>query len=219
MTGEFSRRTENLLDRAETICEHRGANLTELRRHVLGLILDAASPTGAYELLDRLRQNAPRCRAAHRVPDARFPARTGPDPPGGAVVGLRRLRGGLHGRPGQREPYPRGAVPDLPRVRPGGRDAGPPRFDCLGARREGRRLQHPQCDDRGGGPVQHVPRGHRWARPGELTDLLTAPARNGSAVGPCKMGRQARDGWRGTSSCAGGGRQLTPGPPDRYVIL
>jgi Fur family zinc uptake transcriptional regulator len=57
MAGEFSRRTEHLLDRAEAICEHRGANLTELRRHVLGLILNAASPTGAYELLDRLRQS------------------------------------------------------------------------------------------------------------------------------------------------------------------
>jgi Fur family zinc uptake transcriptional regulator len=56
MAGEFSRRTENLLDRAEAICERRGANMTELRRHVLGMILDAASPTGAYELLDRLRQ-------------------------------------------------------------------------------------------------------------------------------------------------------------------
>jgi Fur family zinc uptake transcriptional regulator len=56
MTAEFSRRTEGLLDRAEAICERRGANLTELRRHVLGLVLDAASPTGAYELLDRLRQ-------------------------------------------------------------------------------------------------------------------------------------------------------------------
>ena len=56
MAGEFSRRTEHLLNRAEAICEHRGANLTELRRHVLGLILDAASPTGAYDLLDRLRQ-------------------------------------------------------------------------------------------------------------------------------------------------------------------
>jgi Fur family transcriptional regulator, zinc uptake regulator len=54
--SNFSRRTEGLLDRAEAVCEHRGANLTELRRHVLGLILDAASPTGAYELLDRLRQ-------------------------------------------------------------------------------------------------------------------------------------------------------------------
>ena len=55
MAGEFSRRTEGLLDRAQALCEQRGANLTELRRHVLGLILDAASPTGAYELLDRLR--------------------------------------------------------------------------------------------------------------------------------------------------------------------
>src|ERR1700759_5755759 len=55
MAAEFSRRTEALLNRAEAICEHRGANLTELRRHVLGMILDAASPTGAYDLLDRLR--------------------------------------------------------------------------------------------------------------------------------------------------------------------
>jgi len=45
-----------LLTRAQAVCGQRGANLTELRRHVLGLILDAASPTGAYELLDRLRQ-------------------------------------------------------------------------------------------------------------------------------------------------------------------
>ena len=56
MTGDFSRRTENLLDRAEAVCEHRGARLTELRRHILGMILDAASPTGAYDLLDKLRQ-------------------------------------------------------------------------------------------------------------------------------------------------------------------
>jgi Fur family zinc uptake transcriptional regulator len=57
MAAEFSRRTETLLNRAEAICEHRGANLTELRRQVLGMILDAAAPTGAYELLDRLRQS------------------------------------------------------------------------------------------------------------------------------------------------------------------
>src|SRR5690242_17471962 len=56
MAGGFSRRTEHLLDRAEAICGHRGANLTELRRQVLGMILDAAAPTGAYDLLDRLRQ-------------------------------------------------------------------------------------------------------------------------------------------------------------------
>ena len=56
MAAGFSRRTENLLDRAGLVCKRRGANLTELRRHVLGLILDAALPTGAYALLDRLRQ-------------------------------------------------------------------------------------------------------------------------------------------------------------------
>ena len=56
MATGFSRRTEGLLDRADKVCGQRGANFTELRRHVLGLILDAASPTGAYELLDRLRQ-------------------------------------------------------------------------------------------------------------------------------------------------------------------
>jgi Fur family zinc uptake transcriptional regulator len=56
MAGEFSRRTETLLDRAGAICEQRGANLTDLRRQVLGMILEASAPTGAYDLLDRLRQ-------------------------------------------------------------------------------------------------------------------------------------------------------------------
>jgi Fur family zinc uptake transcriptional regulator len=56
MATEFSRRTEVLLNRAAAVCEYRGANLTELRRRVLGMILDAGSPTGAYALLDRLRQ-------------------------------------------------------------------------------------------------------------------------------------------------------------------
>jgi Fur family transcriptional regulator, zinc uptake regulator len=56
MAGKFSRRTETLLSRAGAICERRGATLTELRRQILGMILDAAAPTGAYELLDRLRQ-------------------------------------------------------------------------------------------------------------------------------------------------------------------
>jgi Fur family transcriptional regulator, zinc uptake regulator len=55
MTVEFSRRTQSLLARANEVCQQRGANLTALRRQVLGLILDASSPTGAYELLDRLR--------------------------------------------------------------------------------------------------------------------------------------------------------------------
>src|SRR5271157_4424535 len=56
MAAGLSRRAEALLDRAYAVCQRRGANLTELRRHVLGLVLDAASPTGAYELLDRLRE-------------------------------------------------------------------------------------------------------------------------------------------------------------------
>jgi Fur family zinc uptake transcriptional regulator len=56
MAGQFSRRTETLLSQAGAICERRGATLTELRRQILGMILDAAAPTGAYELLDRLRQ-------------------------------------------------------------------------------------------------------------------------------------------------------------------
>jgi Fur family zinc uptake transcriptional regulator len=51
----FSPRTEALLDRAGVICSDKDARLTPLRRQVLGLILDAPQPTGAYDLLDRLR--------------------------------------------------------------------------------------------------------------------------------------------------------------------
>jgi Fur family zinc uptake transcriptional regulator len=51
----FSPRTETLLHRAGEICAARGARLTDLRRQVLGLILDADGPTGAYDLLDGLR--------------------------------------------------------------------------------------------------------------------------------------------------------------------
>ncbi|HVY16046.1 MAG TPA: transcriptional repressor [Rhodopila sp.] len=51
----FSPRTETLLNQASTICGNRGARLTDLRRQVLGLILDRESPTGAYDLLDQLR--------------------------------------------------------------------------------------------------------------------------------------------------------------------
>ena len=50
-----SARTAALLDRAAALCERRGVRLTELRREVLGLILDSAAPVGAYDLLDRLR--------------------------------------------------------------------------------------------------------------------------------------------------------------------
>ena len=51
----FSPRTEALLSHAGQICDAKGARLTDLRREVLGLILDADAPTGAYDLLDRLR--------------------------------------------------------------------------------------------------------------------------------------------------------------------
>jgi Fur family zinc uptake transcriptional regulator len=51
----FSKQTQALLDRADAICAERGARLTDLRRQVLGLILQEDQPTGAYDLLDRLR--------------------------------------------------------------------------------------------------------------------------------------------------------------------
>lgn len=51
----FSPRTESMLTRAAALCQSRGARLTELRRDVLGLILEAPGPAGAYHLLDRLR--------------------------------------------------------------------------------------------------------------------------------------------------------------------
>ncbi|MBS0562421.1 MAG: transcriptional repressor [Proteobacteria bacterium] len=51
----FSPRTDRLLAHADAICAERGARLTDLRRQVLGLILDTEAPTGAYEILARLR--------------------------------------------------------------------------------------------------------------------------------------------------------------------
>ncbi len=46
---------ENTLDRAAAQCARRGAQLTELRRQVLRLVLEAEQPVGAYALLDRLK--------------------------------------------------------------------------------------------------------------------------------------------------------------------
>jgi Fur family zinc uptake transcriptional regulator len=43
------------LDRAAALCARRGAQLTELRRQVLRLVLEADQPVGAYALLDRLK--------------------------------------------------------------------------------------------------------------------------------------------------------------------
>ncbi len=51
----FRPRTAELLTKAAQLCEQRGVRLTDLRRHVLGLILDAGNPLGAYDLLDRLK--------------------------------------------------------------------------------------------------------------------------------------------------------------------
>lgn len=51
----FSKDTDTLLAQARTLCDRRGVQLTELRRKVLGLVLEGDKPTGAYDLLDRLR--------------------------------------------------------------------------------------------------------------------------------------------------------------------
>ena len=51
----FSPSTEMLLEQAGGICGAKGARLTDLRRQVLGLILESDAPAGAYDLLDRLR--------------------------------------------------------------------------------------------------------------------------------------------------------------------
>ena len=46
---------ETRLEQASALCARRGARLTDLRRQVLGLVLEAGRPVGAYDLLDRLR--------------------------------------------------------------------------------------------------------------------------------------------------------------------
>ena len=53
----FPCRTAAQLTRADAICARRGVRLTELRRVVLGLVLDSGRPAGAYDLLDRLRRH------------------------------------------------------------------------------------------------------------------------------------------------------------------
>jgi Fur family transcriptional regulator, zinc uptake regulator len=55
MPPEFTPATIAKLDHAAALCDRRGTRLTELRRQVLGLILDADAPTGAYDLLEMLR--------------------------------------------------------------------------------------------------------------------------------------------------------------------
>jgi Fur family zinc uptake transcriptional regulator len=48
-------RIADRLDQAALTCAQSGARLTEIRRQVLGLILAANEPVGAYTLLDRLK--------------------------------------------------------------------------------------------------------------------------------------------------------------------
>lgn len=51
-------RFEDRLARAEAACARRGARLTDVRRTVLKLILEAREPIGAYALLDRLKNQS-----------------------------------------------------------------------------------------------------------------------------------------------------------------
>jgi Fur family zinc uptake transcriptional regulator len=55
MPPDFTPATAAKLNHATLLCERRGSRLTELRRLVLGLVLDAPAPVGAYDLLERLR--------------------------------------------------------------------------------------------------------------------------------------------------------------------
>ncbi|MHB8346958.1 MAG: Fur family transcriptional regulator [Acidiferrobacterales bacterium] len=55
MSAKTRRHWAAQLERATQVCARQGAQLTTLRRHVLGLILEADAPLTAYQLLDRLR--------------------------------------------------------------------------------------------------------------------------------------------------------------------
>ncbi len=50
------RSMERRLQAAAETCERHGAQLTELRRMVLSLVLEADGPLTAYQLLDRLKE-------------------------------------------------------------------------------------------------------------------------------------------------------------------
>jgi Fur family transcriptional regulator, zinc uptake regulator len=56
MTVKQQPAIDALLARAAAGCADRGAQLTQLRRHVLALILEADGPLTAYQLLDRLKE-------------------------------------------------------------------------------------------------------------------------------------------------------------------
>ena len=52
---DFTQGTIVLLENAAELCARRGAQLTALRRRVLGLVLESPRPMGAYDLLALLR--------------------------------------------------------------------------------------------------------------------------------------------------------------------
>ena len=56
MTAKASPEIAVQLDAAADICAREGTKLTELRRSVLALILEAEGPLTAYQLLDRLKE-------------------------------------------------------------------------------------------------------------------------------------------------------------------
>ena len=58
MTAKAKRQAiESALDAALVACARKGIQLTELRRQVLRLILEAEGPSTAYQLLGRLKQD------------------------------------------------------------------------------------------------------------------------------------------------------------------
>lgn len=51
---------ETRLAEAESLCVSTGARLTPLRKEVLGLILNATGPMGAYDLLAKIKSESDR---------------------------------------------------------------------------------------------------------------------------------------------------------------
>lgn len=51
---------KSALQQAETLCQRAGTRLTKTRRRVLELVWASHEPAGAYELLERLREDQPK---------------------------------------------------------------------------------------------------------------------------------------------------------------
>jgi Fur family zinc uptake transcriptional regulator len=52
--------TDEILGRAERICQRRGAKLTSQRRDVLACVARSHAAVGAYEVIDRMADHGPR---------------------------------------------------------------------------------------------------------------------------------------------------------------